>query len=119
MLSFITSVLCMSVQAAGLAGTQAQLCTVCHGEGRQQGHVHQKRCGQRAQQKSVGGATADLAMRALLGLLAFRRNTAGCEMFTWWNSAPCVPQGGERDRGGRHRSGRFSQPTGPDAEKCQ
>lgn len=83
MLSFITSVLCMSVQAAGLAGTQAQLCTVCHGEGRQQGHVHQKRRGQRAQQKSVGGATTDLATRALVGLLAFRRNTAGSEMFTW------------------------------------
>lgn len=45
------------MQTEGLAGTQAQLCAVCHGEGRQQGHVHQKRRGQRAQQKSVGCTT--------------------------------------------------------------
>lgn len=58
MLSFITSVPHTSVQTAGLAGAQAQLRAVCHGEGRQQGHVHQERRGQCAQQKSVGGAAA-------------------------------------------------------------
>lgn len=51
--SFLTSVLYMFVQTAGLAGAQAELCAVCHGERRQQGHVHQKRGGQCAQQKPV------------------------------------------------------------------
>lgn len=45
---------CMFVQTAGLAGAQAELCAVRHGERRQQGHVHQERGGQRAQQKPVG-----------------------------------------------------------------
>lgn len=45
--------LCGLMQTAGLAGTQAELCTVCHGERCQQGHVHQERRGQRAQQQQV------------------------------------------------------------------
>lgn len=36
-------------QAEGVAGPQAELCALCHGERRQQGHVHQKHRGQRAQ----------------------------------------------------------------------
>lgn len=39
----------MTVQAEGVAGPQAELCALCHGERRQQGHVHQKHRGQRAQ----------------------------------------------------------------------
>lgn len=52
--SFLTPVLSMFMQTAGLAGAQAELCAVRHGERRQQGHVHQERGGQRAQQKPVG-----------------------------------------------------------------
>lgn len=70
----------MSMQTEGLAGTQAQLRAVCHGEGRQQRHVHQKRCGQRAQQKSVGGAT----MSALTSSRA-----AWCKMFMTWTLLFC------------------------------
>lgn len=43
----------MSLKTAGLAGTQAELCAVCHGERCQQGHVHQKYSGQRAQKQQV------------------------------------------------------------------
>lgn len=52
--SFLTSVLSVFMQTAGLAGAQAELCAVRHGERRQQGHVHQERGGQRAQQTPVG-----------------------------------------------------------------
>ena len=46
--------LCVLMQTAGLVGAQAELCAVCHGEGCSQGHVHQERGGQRAQQQRVG-----------------------------------------------------------------
>lgn len=41
-------------QTAGLVGTQAELCAVCHGKRCEQGHVHQEHSGQCAQQQQVG-----------------------------------------------------------------
>lgn len=45
--------MCVLMQTAGMAGAQAELCAVCHGERCQQGHVHQECSGQRAQQQQV------------------------------------------------------------------
>lgn len=44
-------VICVFVimQTEGVAGPQAELRALCHGEGRQQGHVHQEHRGQRSQ----------------------------------------------------------------------
>lgn len=44
----------MILQTAGLVGTETELCAVCYGEGRPQGHVHQERGRQCAQQQQVG-----------------------------------------------------------------
>lgn len=53
---YIGARLCLFVllQAAGLVGAEAELCPFCHGEGCPQGHVHQERGGQCAQQQRVG-----------------------------------------------------------------
>ena len=53
--SFVFTGLCVCVsQTAGLVGAQAELCVVCDGERREQGHVYQERGGQCAQQQQVG-----------------------------------------------------------------
>lgn len=46
----------MTLQTAGLVGTQAELCAVCDGERCPQGHVHQECGGQCAQQQQVGAS---------------------------------------------------------------
>lgn len=45
--------LCLVLQAAGLVGAQLELRAVCNGARCQQGYVHQKCGGQRAQQQQV------------------------------------------------------------------
>lgn len=126
--------LCLYVlmQTAGLAGAQAELCAVCHGERCQQGHVHQKRSGQCAQQKQVrANVTWDICWHVswtfswascehvfALQMLHFYVNDV-LRRLKLGNCDACKLQSGECYWEGCHRSGRCSQPAGPAAENYQ
>lgn len=126
--------LCLYVlmQTAGLAGAQAELCAVCHGERCQQGHVHQKRSGQCAQQKQVrANVTWDICWHVsrtfswascehvfALQMLHFYVNDV-LRRLKLGDCDACKLQSGECYWEGCHRSGRCSQPAGPAAEDYQ
>jgi len=100
------------MQTAGMAGAQAELCAVHHGERRQQGHVPQERRRQRAQQQQV---TADLPSMSTSCPPRWDETpfmfVSACVFAPW--------QGGEFYRGGSHGFGRCGQPAGPGAQSNQ
>lgn len=81
-------VLCVLMQTAGLAGAQAELCAVCHGERRQQGHVLQERSGQRAQQQQV---TLDLTRGTCFNVPSVQLSIMRvCSGPCCWNKTPVM-----------------------------